>query len=71
MLLRKAHQATPETGTFRSAVDPRSGRQALQAAIYRYFDGHDTDPKPFVWTADPNRIIAAVKRGHQVLDFVQ
>jgi hypothetical protein len=30
-----------------------------------------TVPKPFVWTADPNRIIAAVKRGHQVLDFVQ
>ena len=23
----------------------------------------------FAWTADPNKIIAAVKRGHQVLNF--
>jgi hypothetical protein len=27
-------------------------------------------PKPFVWTADPDKIIAAVKRGHQVLDLL-
>ena len=27
-------------------------------------------PKPFVWTADPDRIIAAVKRGHQTLDSI-
>ena len=27
--------------------------------------------KPFAWTADPNKIIAAVKRGHQVLDSIQ
>ncbi|MGY2734815.1 hypothetical protein ACVWYO_002489 [Sphingomonas sp. UYP23] len=26
------------------------------------------DTKPFVWTADPDKIIAAVRRGHQVLD---
>jgi hypothetical protein len=25
-------------------------------------------PKPFAWTADPDKIIAAANRGHQVLD---
>ena len=25
--------------------------------------------QPFVWTADPDKIIAAVKRGHQALNF--
>ena len=28
------------------------------------------DPKPFLWTADPDKIIAAVKRGHQVLNSI-
>ena len=45
-------------GVFRSIVD-------LQAAINRFVSEHNTEPKPFVWTADPDRIIAAVKRGHQ------
>jgi hypothetical protein len=27
-------------------------------------------PKPFVWTADPDKIIAAANRGHQVLDSI-
>ena len=27
-------------------------------------------PKPFIWTADPDKIIAAVRRGHQVLDSI-
>ena len=27
-------------------------------------------PKPFVWTANPRKIIAAVKRGRQVLDLI-
>ncbi len=50
-------------GVFRSVVD-------LQAAINRFVADHNTDPKPFVWTADPDRIIAAVRRGHQVLDSI-
>ncbi len=50
-------------GVFRSVVD-------LQAAINRFIADHNTDPKPFVWTADPDRIIAAVRRGHQVLDSI-
>jgi hypothetical protein len=28
-------------------------------------------PKPFVWTADPARILAAVKRGKQALESVR
>lgn len=50
-------------GVFRSVVD-------LQAAINRFIADHNTDPRPFVWTADPDRIIAAVRRGHQVLDSI-
>jgi transposase len=48
-------------GVFRSVVD-------LQAAINRFVAETNVDPKPFTWTADPDKIIAAVRRGHQVLD---
>jgi len=47
-------------GVFHSLVD-------LQAAINRYLGEHNRKPKPFVWTADPNRIIENINRGHQVL----
>ena len=50
-------------GVFRSVVD-------LQAAINRFVAETNVEPKPFVWTADPDKIIAAVKRGHQVLDSI-
>jgi len=50
-------------GVFRSVVD-------LQAAINRYLDEANHAPKPFVWTADPDKIIAAVNRGRQVLDSI-
>ena len=49
-------------GVFRGVVD-------LQAAINRFVAETNHDPKPFTWTADPDKIIAAVRRGHQVLDF--
>ncbi|AWI61868.1 transposase [Sinorhizobium fredii] len=48
-------------GVFHSVVD-------LQAAINRFLTEHNQQPKPFTWTADPDKIIAAVKRGHQVLE---
>ena len=47
-------------GVFRSIVD-------LQVAINRFLDETNDNPKPFTSTADPDKIIAAVKRGHQVL----
>jgi transposase len=49
-----------QRGAFHSLVD-------LQTAINRYLDEHNQRPKPFVWTADPDRIIAKVTRGHQTL----
>jgi hypothetical protein len=46
---------------FRSLVD-------LQATINRFIAEHNQASEPFIWTADPDRIIEAVKRGHQKLD---
>jgi transposase len=40
----------------------------LQAAINRVLAEANLDPHPFRWTKDPHKIIAAVKRGHQMLD---
>jgi transposase len=48
-------------GVFVSVVD-------LQAAINRFVVEHNIKTKPFTWTADPDEIIRAVRRGHQVLD---
>src|SRR6202051_570288 len=48
-------------GIFLSVVD-------LQAAINRFVIEHNAEPKPFTWTADPDKIIQAVRRGHQVLE---
>lgn len=50
-------------GVFGSVVE-------LQEAINRFVTETNRDPRPFLWTADPNRIIAAVRRGHQVLDSI-
>ena len=50
-------------GVFHSIVD-------LQAAIKRFLEEHNDNPKPFVWTADPDHIIAAVNRGHQALELI-
>ena len=55
--------AFEQSGAFHSLVD-------LQAAINRFVAEQNADPKPFTWSADPDRIIAAVKRGHQVLDSI-
>ena len=46
-------------GVFRCVVE-------LQAAINRFVAETNDNPKPFSWTADPDKIIAAVRRGHQV-----
>src|SRR6202451_527296 len=50
-------------GIFLSVVD-------LQAAINRLVIEHNAKPKPFTWTADPDKIIAAVRRGQPVLDSI-
>ena len=48
-------------GVFRSVAE-------LKAAIERFVAETNADPKPFVWTARPSRILAAVKRGKQALE---
>ena len=50
-------------GIFRSVDD-------LKAAINRFVAQNNADPKPFIWTADPRRVLAAVKRGKQALKSV-
>jgi transposase len=50
-------------GAFRSIIE-------LQSAIKRFLAEANENPRPFVWTKDPEKIIAAVKRGHQALDSI-
>ena len=45
-------------GVFRSL-------QELKDAIHGFIADTNANPKPFIWTKDPDKIIAAVKRGHQ------
>src|SRR5262252_3315046 len=52
-----------QRGVFRSVEE-------LKAAINRFVAETNANPKPFVWTADPRRVIAAVKRGKQELESV-
>ncbi len=63
-LLRKTRQRRLKRGVFHSVVD-------LQAAINCFVAEHNaSEAKPFRWTADPDKIISAVKRGHQALDSI-
>jgi hypothetical protein len=50
-------------GVFRSVSE-------LQAAIERFLTETNSDPKPFLWTARPSRILAAVKRGKEKLESI-
>jgi transposase len=50
-------------GVFHSVAD-------LQAAINRFLAETNSDPKPFVWTANPKRVLAAVKRGKEKLESI-
>jgi transposase len=50
-------------GVFRSLPE-------LQAAINRFLEETNSEPKPFVWTADPQRVRAAVKRGKEKLESI-
>jgi transposase len=50
-------------GVFKGVVD-------LQAAINRYLAETNDNPKPFVWSADPDEIIEKVRRGKQALESI-
>jgi hypothetical protein len=58
----RADRARPE-----AVVADRSGSASLVAprrAIDRFLGEHDRDPRPFAWTADPDRIVEKVRRTH-------
>jgi transposase len=50
-------------GVFKSVAE-------LEAAIERYLEHHNADPKPFVWTASAPAILEKVARGRQALESV-
>jgi hypothetical protein len=50
-------------GAFRSITD-------LQVAINRFLEEHNQQSKPLRWATDPDKIIATVRRGHQLLDSI-
>ena len=50
-------------GVFRSV-------QELKDAIHGFIAETNANPRPFIWTKDPEKIIAAVRRGHQVLHSI-
>jgi hypothetical protein len=50
-------------GVFESVDD-------LVAAIHRYLDAHNEDPRPFVWTAKATDILEKVKRARATLDEI-
>ena len=62
-LLRQAHQTPPQARRLPLPRRPPGRHQPLPRRAQR-------GPKPFVWTADPDHIIAAVRRGHQALDSI-
>lgn len=51
-------------GVFKGVVD-------LQTAINRFVADHNQEPRPFIWTSDPDKIIAAASRGHHVLASIR
>jgi len=48
----------------------RSERE-LEQAIYQYIEIHNSNPKPFIWTAKASDILEKVKRGRAALNKVQ
>ena len=52
-----------QRGVFRSVAE-------LEIAIERFIAEANAEPRPFLWTARPSRILAAVKRGKQALESV-
>ena len=42
----------------------------LVASIQEYIDAHNNDPKPYVWTATAESILAKIARGRVTLEKV-
>ena len=58
---------------FRDITENRIRRESftsvteLQQAIYNYLEHHNGDPKPFIWTAKAEDILAKVTRAREAL----
>jgi hypothetical protein len=48
-------------GVFKGVAD-------LQAAINRFMRETNDNPRPFLWTTDPDAIVQRVRRGKQMLE---
>lgn len=59
----QARAAPLKRGVFRSVAE-------LEIAIERFILEADAKPSPFVWSARPSRILAAVKRRKQALESI-
>jgi len=59
-LFAKLTRRRLKRGVFKGIAD-------LQAAINRFLRETNDNPKPFIWTVDPDAIIEKVRRGKQVL----
>jgi hypothetical protein len=57
---RELTEKAPRRGVFHSVPD-------LIAAIETYLDAHNNNPKPFLWTATAEDILAKVARGRVAL----
>ena len=55
--------ADASSATCRSVAD-------VKTAINRFVAETNANPKPFVWAADPRRVLAAIKLGKQALESV-
>jgi hypothetical protein len=63
ILLSSKRRRRLKRGLFRSVVDP-------QAAINRFLAETNAEPKPFTWTADPDKSSPPSDKGHQALDSI-
>jgi len=54
---------TPE-----EAGQPAQARRDPVLPLNRFLAETNDDPRPFTWTADPDKIIAAASRGNQKLE---
>jgi hypothetical protein len=49
---------------------PRQGIVALRCDLIEIFDNENDHPKPSVWAADSDHLVAAVTRGYEKLDWI-
>ena len=64
---------TPTSASWLNAVEGFFAiltKRRLKRGVFKRVVDHNQQPKPFVWTADPDKIIAATTSGHQVMESI-